>query len=496
MLNEQYLSNYPIQRRSTTIASIAETLEWVMVALILAFIFRAFLMEAFRIPTGSMAETLSGEHFHIRCTRCGFKYDVGADSYHSVKPRCSSCGYTLPEGTPRVLMNGDRVLVLKCIYQFADPKRWDVVVFKNPTNPCENYIKRLIALPGEMVEIIDGDIYIDGVIARKPVNVQHELWMPIYNNDYQPSRQMLDKTGRLSNNPKDEQKWQLPFKNIAGSTWELDADGTVDFLLDSKTDQVNLIYYDSDIGNDFDAKYAYNGGSDIYRATACSDLKIDFQVKPGSVDGFIGAVLEKYGVFYRGRVDLRGHMVLEKIVDGESRELSSRSISKSSDKDVKRFSFANVDHQLILEFGKNRLKYDLGKGPEDAGEINTEGQPQVQIFGAGKLKLSHVALYRDIYYTGRGNLRAGEGDPFTLKEDEFFVCGDNSPSSSDARLWAIEGIGNNGTKYRMGTVPRDYLIGKAFFRYWADANKLFGNLPVVPSIGKIGFIEGGGGDGF
>jgi len=62
-------------------------------------------------------------------------------------------------------------------------------------------------------------------------------------------------------------------------------------------------------------------------------------------------------------------------------------------------------------------------------------------------------------------------------------------------LWAMEGFGNNGTKYRMGTVPRDYLIGKAFFRYWADANKLFGNLPLVPSMDKIGFIEGGGGDG-
>jgi len=493
MLEEQYLNNYPIQRKSTTIAGIAETLEWVMVALILAFIFRAFLMEAFRIPTGSMAETLSGEHFHLRCTRCGFKYDVGADYYRSIKPKCSSCGYRLPEGMPRALMNGDRVLVLKCIYQFTDPKRWDVVVFKNPTNPSENYIKRLIALPGETVEIIDGDIYINGLLARKPANVQRELWMPIYHNDYQPSKQMLDEDGRLLNSPEDQQKWQLPFKNSAGSTWELNADGTSAFLLDSKADQMNLMYYDPDIGNDFIAKYAYNGGSDVYRATTCSDLKIDFQVIPVSGNGFVGAMLEKYGVLYCGRVDLQGQMVLEKIVDGQSLELSSKSISKMN-KGAKSFSFANVDHQLILEFGKDKLKYDLGNSPEDAGKIDTKSQPQVRIFGAGRLKLNHVDLYRDIYYVSRGNLRAGQGDPFTLNKDEFFVCGDNSPSSSDARLWAAEGNGNNGTKYRMGTVPRDYLVGKAFFRYWADANKLFGNLPVIPSIGKIGFIEGGGGD--
>ena len=84
--------------------------------------------------------------------------------------------------------NGDRILVLKCIYQFIEPKRWDVIVFKNPPEPAINYIKRLIGLPGEKVQIIDGDIYIDDKIARKPAKIQKELWMPVYNNDYQPVR--------------------------------------------------------------------------------------------------------------------------------------------------------------------------------------------------------------------------------------------------------------------------------------------------------------------
>ena len=52
---------------------------------------------------------------------------------------------------------GDRVLVLKYLYAFQDPQRWDVVVFKNPTDPngdAANYIKRLVGLPSEQLLIL------------------------------------------------------------------------------------------------------------------------------------------------------------------------------------------------------------------------------------------------------------------------------------------------------------------------------------------------------
>ncbi len=49
--------------------------------------------------------------------------------------RCPSCGFYMPAGEEVPVANGDRILVLKCVYQFVDPKRWDVVVFKNPHQP-------------------------------------------------------------------------------------------------------------------------------------------------------------------------------------------------------------------------------------------------------------------------------------------------------------------------------------------------------------------------
>src|SRR5690242_4742719 len=59
-----------------TETNIKETVEQILVAFILAFIFRAFVVEAFVIPTGSMAPTLLGAHMRFHCDDCGYDWDV------------------------------------------------------------------------------------------------------------------------------------------------------------------------------------------------------------------------------------------------------------------------------------------------------------------------------------------------------------------------------------------------------------------------------------
>ena len=174
---------------------VVQTTQWLLIALILALFFRAFIMEAYRIPTGSMATTLKGAHFRIYCQRCGYGFDFGFESGEYRLPRdtlpatgkavphdcrCPNCGYNLNFDEPVWIASGDRILVLKCKYQFIEPKRWDVVVFKDPSEPFSNVIKRLVGKPGETIEIIDGDIYINGQIARKPSKLQQKLWLPVY----------------------------------------------------------------------------------------------------------------------------------------------------------------------------------------------------------------------------------------------------------------------------------------------------------------------------
>ncbi|QDU93007.1 signal peptidase I [Lignipirellula cremea] len=165
--------------------SVRETIESIVIAIILAFLFRAFEAEAFVIPTGSMAPTLQGRHVDIPCQKCGFWYRAGASMENSdtrpgeqgvvVAATCPICRFTMTldrnnagkmrpadpnAGNPnQESFTGDRILVSKFAYDLADPERFDVIVFKYPHNATQNYIKRLVGLPEEVIRIQHGDVY-------------------------------------------------------------------------------------------------------------------------------------------------------------------------------------------------------------------------------------------------------------------------------------------------------------------------------------------------
>ncbi len=60
------------------------------------------------------------------------------------------------------IMTNDRIIANRLSYLFSEPKRFDVVVFKYPDDEKVLFVKRVIGMPGETVEIIDGRVYIDG----------------------------------------------------------------------------------------------------------------------------------------------------------------------------------------------------------------------------------------------------------------------------------------------------------------------------------------------
>lgn len=168
-----------------------EIVETVVFVIVLVFLLKIFVAEAFVIPTGSMAETLLGYQRWVECPQCHIDFPVNCSQEVDPQDRprlevdacfCPNCRYHIvwreQGGMQKRLIqeppswgSGDRVLVSKFPFdrnhldRFGRPERFNVVVFKYPKEPQKgfvpmNYIKRLIGLPGETIAIYNGDLYV------------------------------------------------------------------------------------------------------------------------------------------------------------------------------------------------------------------------------------------------------------------------------------------------------------------------------------------------
>jgi len=118
-----------------------DTISTVLVALLLAVVFRSFFFEPFHIPTGSMKDNLLvGDYLFVS------KYSYGYSRY------------SFPFGFP--IFQGRELELNK-------PKRGDVVVFRLPANTHIDYIKRLIGLPGDHIQVKDGIVYVNGTALKR-----------------------------------------------------------------------------------------------------------------------------------------------------------------------------------------------------------------------------------------------------------------------------------------------------------------------------------------
>jgi signal peptidase I len=130
----------------------AETVRVVIHALIIALVIRTFLFQPFNIPSGSMIPTLLvGDYLFVS------KYSYGYTSYSFPTSFCVPfSGFC----TPEIPLFSGRIFA-------SQPQRGDVVVFRLPKDDSIDYIKRLIGLPGDHIQMIDGVLNINGVPVKR-----------------------------------------------------------------------------------------------------------------------------------------------------------------------------------------------------------------------------------------------------------------------------------------------------------------------------------------
>lgn len=88
---------------------------------------------------------------------------VGAIAIALIVNKTVLANTEVPTGSmENTIHGGDRLFGFRLAYTFSKPERGDVIIFKYPDNEEENYIKRIIGMPGEKVEIIKGVVYING----------------------------------------------------------------------------------------------------------------------------------------------------------------------------------------------------------------------------------------------------------------------------------------------------------------------------------------------
>ncbi len=551
--------------------AIRETIESIAVAFILAFVFRTFEAEAFVIPTGSMAPTLLGQNKDLLCPKCGYHYQAGASSEDEqlaqqrgmigggrdvVAVTCPLCRYVAnvdprtTEGRQYPSYGGDRILVSKFTFDFAEPRRWDVTVFKYPGGAQTNYIKRLVGLPRETVRLWHGDLYVkpdaadDFSIERRSPPKLRAMAQIVYDNDYIVD-EMSEKGWplRWQSMPADRSQSQSVWKSSdRGRSYEVDGSA-------ANPSWIRYQHFAPSTGDwrmleagplpkDFQPRprlitdfYAYD--SSVPRSESpehpgelgmhwVGDLMLEFELEVLRGGGLALVDLVEGGTHFGCELDC--HSGQARLSVGGNAEFHPTAQTAVRGPGRHRVAFANIDQQLLLWIDGQIVSFDESTTypPLANDRPRSEEQDPLDLAPAGigskscSLRVDHIRLWRDIYYIATREVPVTDYGPrgslvrmnynelldfwstpakwkssvfderrealFPLEADQFFMLGDNSPASQDARLWG-------GERY----VSRNLLIGKALLIFWPHSfGKLPGTsipFPFFPNFARMGPIR-------
>lgn len=557
-----------------------EVFESLAIAFILAFLIRTFVVEPFVIPTGSMSPALQGVHKDLNCPQCGERYRVNASVQAQMRDHtppdkcvggmCPMCRYTMAYdmkymneiGAPdwpdksrnECSYSGDRIIVNKFLYSFTDPARWDVVVFKFPGNATDNYIKRLVGLPEETLQIFGGDLFTKPQdadkykIARKPPHIAYAMREPVHDTNHDPAN--LYKAGwplrwqsqegwqtetteagalvrnRYQSEPQGEHWLHYVHTPPQAAVWpKLEAEQS---LPDPRPQLV------SDF-NPYNTRITPRYIQRLYRLVSrdiknpfvepevqqgihwVGDLYVEANTENLGTSGKLLLELVEAGHRFRCTIDLATGGARLAILPHEQEEPVAEfepSASTTAHRGKHRILFANVDDALLLWVDDKLVEFDqpttfdwhalLGNRktakPQTSDDEPGDLAPARVGVQDATIAIDRLRIYRDIYYIATDY---GKNHPLTdgvvtdyletpptdvlsnpqrwdliakrrpiefpIGADQFFVMGDNSPQSSDARLWnQPQGDIQSGVRYQPGGnyLERQLLVGRAISVVW------------------------------
>jgi signal peptidase I len=457
---------------------------WSIAVLLAVLILRTFVTEAFVVPSGSMAPTLLGWHKRVTCPSCRFPFELGCDEHGRVPATvsCPNCEWADFELGDLPVSAGDRLVVEKHVFASRAPHRWEPIVFRGPMDPNQAYVKRVVGLPGESIQLRQGDVWIDGRLARKTLTEMRALRQIVFDNDYAPS----------------DDEWQPRWIYAVNSAWR--SDGS-EFYIPGQAaaaaqsdggsrrgiDWIEYRPWSRVLGDDLiRARSGYNGDTTTEFLDPVRDLIVEFEATLMGGDGQVYVRITDGSSYFLLRCGPPGEVVVERngmLVRSSRTAGSSRRAAPGQTTPV-----AGVPPPL----GSGRLPEPVDDARAGAGSqrlaievalcdgrlcVAIDGQEPFEPYdyepraavasprrpvaigrSGSAVRLSHLRIYRDVYYTacldGRAGVGRGVDRPFAIGPGEYFVLGDNSPISNDSRFWAA------GPWPAAATVPAQMLLGR------------------------------------
>jgi len=429
-----------------------------------------------RISGGCMAPELSGAHREIVCRDCSFSYSCDARIYDTFPNAvCPNCGGMRTPLAAFPVLPGDGVLVHRSTFRMRPPRRWEPVAFRLPDDSTKIGIKRIVGLPGETIEIKEGEIYIDGTQCRKKLADQKRLAILVHDANY-----------RALHDGKPVRCW-LP--DTEHSKWTEDAgrfscksspeNKTVDWL------SFHNLRFDPNrpdriVETPIQNRYAYNQGlprrsEEIHEV---ADLIFSFQIcELPSITGNLSIRTTVNGIPRQIDVDLKSQKWFLK--EGNHSIASGKipkdlKITKGSE-----ILVSTVDQQLL--FAVN----DMTIISRDFNQATVPIRSEVPILSLGRqgsdICIKNLKVYRDVHFSDDilALLQLEPQETYRTGTNEYFVLGTNCPISDDSRFW------NAGP-----ALPERFLVGRPFAVHFPAKQVELGKLLFqVPAAGKIRYIR-------